>query len=1019
MSDKVIRAKHKAIATYHEVVRRDSRHEATDPSALRAAFLDLLSETAKTHRWDILAGLPYRSVKLGGKCVRPDATVRDEWGFDRGYWAAKDSSDDLETAIRKMVRAGYPTSNILFEDSLRGILFQDGRRVFETSLDDRQGLANILNQYYRYHQRPIDDFEAAVREFKGRVPDLASGLSIRIRSAQVEGSGEFARAFDRFLDLCRKTLNPKIRREAIEEMLVQHLLTRRLFDNLFLDAGSPRGNAIAVEVERVIEALAGQGFDIQGYLLALDRFYIAIEAASNQKDDFAEKQRFMNLVCERFFQGYSETFADTHGIVYTPQEVVDFMCSSVEHILEKVFDATLSSEEVKVLDPCTGTGNFIVNIIRRIGRRELSRVYRRQLFANEVMLLPYYIASQNIEHEYSEITKTYQAFEGICFVDTLDIGERRQSVCSSMAEINTERVNRQGGSRIQVIIGNPPYNMGQINENDNNKNRKYKNVDKRIQDTYAKDSTARLKNKLYDAYVKFWRWSVDRLRENDGIVCFVTNNSFVEDITFDGMRKHLRKDFTHIYHLDLGINIRKNPQLSGTTHNVFGITPSVGITVAVRSRKHRKKKLFYHRIPYEWTKGRKLSWLAEMGSIARVKWELREPCDRNDWGPAEERDEFASYLPVRDNAAPSIFNLSSLGIGTNREEWVYGLSRDAVEKKVKLLIANYHSELARLAGEDVPPESIGDWMNKDPAFAKWTDRLVTALEAGKRLDYSAGKIRRAMFRPFVEMDVYFDALLVHRRYQQHHIFPNAAAERENRVLIVSQRGYRARTYNVFMTNILPDLHLCATADGHQCFPFYVYGEDGTNRNENISDWALEVFRKRYGKKVAKWDIFHYIYGVLNHPGYTGQFAENLKKELPRIPLREEFSEFVKAGEKLAELHVGYRSAKDYPLRSVVAPGVPLSYRIERMKLSGDKTQLILNESLTLDGIPAEAFAYRLGGKSPLEWLIDQYRVTRDHKSCIEFDPNIKESAEPIVDLVPKVIRVSVETAGIIESLPEW
>ena len=510
---------------------------------------------------------------------------------------------------------------------------------------------------------------------------------------------------------------------------------------------------------------------------------------------------------------------------------------------------------------------------------------------------------------------------------------------------------------------------------------------------------------------------MDRLRGKDGIVCFVTNNSFVEDITFDGMRKHLRDDFTHIYHLDLGINIRKNPQLSGTTHNVFGITPSVGITVAVRSRKHRKKKLFYYRVPYEWTKGRKLSWLVEMGSIARVKWELREPCDRNNWGPTERRNEFASFLPVRDRGEPSIFNLSSLGIGTNREEWVYGLSRDAVEKKVKLLIGNYNSEVSRLAGEEEPPRSIGDWINKDPAFAKWTDRLMTALAAGKRLKYTASKIRRAMFRPFVEMDVYFDSLLVHRRYQQHHIFPNAAAERENRVIIVSQKGYRARTYNVFMTNILPDLHICATADGHQCLPFYVYGEDGTNRNENISDWALGIFRERYGKKVTKWDIFHYIYGVLNHPGYTDRFSEDLKKDLPRIPLREDFGEFVKAGEKLAELHVGLKSARDYPLQSVMAPGVRLSYKIERMKLSKDRTQLVINETLTLAGIPVEAFAYQLGGKSPLEWLIDQYRITHDDKSRIAFDPNIKGSAEHHRRSVPKVIRVSVEIARIIASLP--
>ena len=410
MWEKVIQPKHKAIAAYYEALQRYSRQDVTYESALRVAFLNLLSETAKTHRWDVIAELPYRSVKLKGKYVQPDATVRDEWRFDRGYWEAKDTADNLETEIRKKIQAGYPTSNIIFEDTIRGILFQDGERVFETRLDDRQGLADILNQFYGYSQPLIDNFEDAVTEFKDRVPDLAKGLLGRIRSAQEEDNDEFARAFDRFFDICQKTLNPDIRREAVEEMLVQHLLTERLFDNIFRNQEFTRRNVIAVEIERVINALVSHSFNRQEYLQSLDRFYIAIESAAKQKDDFTEKQRFLNRVYERFFQGYSVKFADTHGIVYTPQELVDFMCSSVEHVLEKDFNATLSSEDVQVLDPCTGTGNFIVNIIRRVGRRELPRVYRRQLFANEVMLLPYYIASQNIEHEYSEITKTYQNF---------------------------------------------------------------------------------------------------------------------------------------------------------------------------------------------------------------------------------------------------------------------------------------------------------------------------------------------------------------------------------------------------------------------------------------------------------------------------------------------------------------------------------------------------------------------------------------------------------------------------------
>ena len=293
-----------------------------------------------------------------------------------------------------------------------------------------------------------------------------------------------------------------------------------------------------------------------------------------------------NLVYERFFQGYSVKIADTHGIVYTPQPIVDFMCAAVEEVLLNEFGVRLGDEGVYVIDPCTGTGNFAVNLLRRAHERNprhFERFYREQLFANEVMLMPYYIASLNIEHEYYALTGHYEPFEGICFVDTLDMAEGPQMRMAFMTEKNTERVERQKAAPITVIIGNPPYNVGQLNENDNNKNRKYEVIDARVSETYARDSKATLNTKLYDPYVKFFRWAVDRLQGRDGIVCYVSNNSFVDQIAFDGMRKHLLEDFTAVYHLDLHGNVRQNPKLSGTTHNVFGIQVGVGVTVAVRS----------------------------------------------------------------------------------------------------------------------------------------------------------------------------------------------------------------------------------------------------------------------------------------------------------------------------------------------------------------------------------------------------------------------------------------------------
>ena len=303
--------------------------------------------------------------------------------------------------------------------------------------------------------------------------------------------------------MCRASLNPNLSQAAVDEMLVQHLLTERLFRTIFADSDFTRRNVIAAEVERVIDALVSKSFNRTEFLKSLDRFYIAIEDAARAIQDFTDKQHFLNTVYERFFQGYSVKVADTHGIVYTPQPIVDFMCASVAEVLDTEFGKPLGSPGVQILDPCTGTGNFVVNLLRRIPKPDLPRMYREQLFANEVMLLPYYIAALNIEHAYFELTGQYEPFEGLCFVDSLDMAEHAQGEFGFMTEKNTARVERQKAAPITVILGNPPYNMGQQNENDNNKNRKYDVIDKRIHDTYAADSNATLKNKLSDAYVKF------------------------------------------------------------------------------------------------------------------------------------------------------------------------------------------------------------------------------------------------------------------------------------------------------------------------------------------------------------------------------------------------------------------------------------------------------------------------------------------------------------------------------------
>jgi predicted helicase len=573
-----------------------------------------------------------------------------------------------------------------------------------------------------------------------------------------------------------------------------------------------------------------------------------------------------------------------------------------------------------------------------------------------------------------------------------------------------------------VVVGNPPYNVGQLNENDNNKNRKYDTLDKSIKATYAKDSAASSVSKLNDPYVKFFRWATYRLNGRDGVVCFVSNNSFVDQIAFDGMRKHLLRDFTRVYHLHLEGNVRQNPTLSGTQYNVFGIQVGVGITVAVRSSKHKDHRLLFHRIGKNLRRYEKLGWLTEYGSLSRVTWRALSPDRNGTWLVPKNTRTFAGLMAVADKEgriadvgqAEVIFKDYNLGVATHRDRVVYGFDVGELGARVEQFVEAYNAEVDRFHrhGRKADPETFA-WGSR----VVWDSDLKQFAARKLYAAYDAGKIRRALYRPFATQYLYFDRLLNARIYSQEKHYPNTASEAENRTVCVTSVGSE-KPFMTLATSGIADLHLVGTGSGTQCFPFYVYDADGANRRENVTDWALKQFRTHYkDKKLTKWDIFHYVYGLLHHPGYRAKYADNLKKSLPRIPFAPDFRAFAEAGEQLAELHLNYEQIKPFDLKFVETPGVPLSYRVEAMKLSKDKTSLRVNDSLMLAGLPPAAFEYRLGNRSALEWVIDQYGVTEDKRSGIKSDPNRTDDPEYIVNLVGRVVRVSVETVRIVNGLP--
>ena len=518
-------------------------------------------------------------------------------------------------------------------------------------------------------------------------------------------------------------------------------------------------------------------------------------------------------------------------------------------------------------------------------------------------------------------------------------------------------------------------------------------MDKRVAETYAKDSTASNKNALADPYVKAIRWASDRIGE-EGVVAFVTNNSFLDGLAFDGMRKHLTNDFDVIYILDLSGNVRKNPKLSGTTHNVFGIQVGVSINFFIKRRGNANShaEIFYARVDEIWRKEDKYRYLDSKEHYRNIEWQSIRPDQRYTWLTEGLRAEFETFIPIgtqeakaaKDEAGDVIFKDYSRGVATSRDAWVYNFKRNALVENMNRLIGTYNAEVDRWKRRENRDASVDDFVISDDAKIKWSRDLKLDLKRGRIAEYAEDKARNSLYRPFTKSNLFLDRVMNEEVYVFPSIFPIPETEQKNRVICVSGIGGN-KPFHTLMAEMIPCLD---SLEKTQCFPFYTYDEDGTNRRENITDWALKRFRAHYrDESIGKWDIFHYVYAFLHHPDYRKRYGVNLKRDLPRLLYTLDFWAFAKAGRRLGEIHIGYEECPSINSHFIENREVPINWRVEKMKLSKDKTQLVYNNFLTLDGIPAKAFDYRLGNRSALEWVIDQYRVKTDKRSGIVNDPN--------------------------------
>ena len=866
-------------------------------------------------------------------------------------------------------------------------------------------------------------------------------------------------AFDKFLSGLQKNINPSINEEQAIEMLAQHIITQPIFDALFEGYSFVKSNAVSMAMQSMIESLE-EGSNLAEQDETLQKFYDSVRTRAQGIDNSEGKQRIIIELYDKFFKTAFPKMVEKLGIVYTPVEVVDFIINSVNDILKKEFDRTISDENIHILDPFTGTGTFLVRLLQSglIDIKDLERKYKDELHANEIVLLAYYIAAINIENAYHDATpdpddgvgkENYTSFDGIVLTDTFQLSETKEGEIQyeEMLKKNSDRVEKQRKAPLRIIIGNPPYSVGQSSANDNAQNQTYPKLNQRIADSYAKLTEATNKNSLYDSYIKAFRWSTDRLDKTGGIICFVSNGAWIDGNSADGFRKSIEKEFSSIYIFNLRGNARtQGEQRRKEKGNVFGEgsrTP-ISITLLVKNPdiKTEKATIHYHDIGDYLDREQKLKIVKEFKTFANPKLSLTtlQPNEHGDWISLR-NDSFSAFIPVDsekkfDFKSQSFFTVNSRGLETARDAWVYNSSKIHLSKNAETLVRFYNEEVERFIKAKLEKSDIvvADFIDKDPTKISWSSSLIPKLEKGEKAIFEENKINLSIYRPFFKQYSYRGDKLIHRRGQFAEFFPT---DRQSNLIICLPGIGNKVDFTTQIVNTIPDLGFLAAT---QCFPLYFYEENNATqkglfdndesqkyvRRDAISDFILERAKLQYGKTVTKEDIFYYVYGFLHSNEYRETFANDLKKMLPRLPLVEtvtDFWAFSKAGRKLAELHLNYETVAPSPDVTVTGDDGK-TYSIDKIRFpkKDQKETINFNSKITISNIPTKAYEYVVNGKSAIDWIMERYAVTTHKESGIVNDPNnwAKEVGNPryILDLLLSIINVSVQTVDIVNSLPK-
>lgn len=895
------------------------------------------------------------------------------------------------------------------------------------------------------------------------VGEIAARQKARIIQLIVD-SPKHAKEFEAFLKGLRKSINPSIEQDQAVDMLSQHIITKPVFEALFEGYSFVQNNPMSKSMQKMLDLLEQQ--TIEEDVKTLESFYESVKMRASGIDNAEGKQKIIIELYDKFFKTAFPKMVEQLGIVYTPTEVVDFIIHSVADVLQKEFNRNISDENVHILDPFTGTGTFITRLMQSgvIRPEDLERKYKKEIHANEIVLLAYYIASINIENVYHDLTpdpndgigkEVYHPFDGICLTDTFQLGETKkgEQLFDEMFPQNSKRVEDQQKTPLRIIIGNPPYSIGQKSANDNAQNQSYPKLDSDIAKTYAKLSNAGLNKSLYDAYIKAFRWSTDRLDpENGGIISFVSNGAWLDGNSTDGFRKSLEKEFDSIYVFNLRGNQRTSGELSRKEGGkIFGSgsrTP-ISITLLVKNpdQKTEKATIYYKDIGDYLTREDKLKLIANNMTFLNSDLELKnlQSNEHGDW-INHRNDSFDNFIVIGDKKNVNnnfFFNpVYSNGIVSSRDAWVYNFSKEKLKNNIITTIDFYNNCLISNL------DSTSKEANK-PLAISWSRGLRKFFNKKIKFHFSQAKLVIGFYRPFCKQNLYFDDALIEEKSRIASLFTQ---NKDNFVITISNTGSN-KDFSVILCKNIPDFQ---TVFNSQSFPLYYYEEPKTTqkslfddhnetdyiRRDAISDFIYEKAKKQYGKNVTKEDIFYYVYGFLHSKDYREMFSADLKKMLPKLPLVDDvkdFWAFSKAGRQLADLHLNYENVESYKGVITLYNNIPqdeiekglkgkgmeaINYEVQKMRFpkKGQKDIIIYNNQITIANIPEKAYEYVVNGKSAIEWIIERYQVTTHKDSGITNNPNdwATETGNPkyILDLLLSIINVSVQTVDIVESLPK-